>query len=190
MTDAPPETAAEPDDRGRPPQDMRLRPRRASVTRLSRRVLVGLGGGRGRRDRRRPVLRLAAPAADDGLRALQHRQPIDTRRARQPATRLRRPPARRSEARPAASRRPRQADPQRRRAGAGNADVGVQCRRTARRPGTGGGAHQPPLRDDQRPPGHRRDRTRTGRHRRWSNLILCLDRSDGSCDLRTTSLPS
>ena len=43
MTDAPREERAEAENRGRPPEDMQLRPRRASVTRLSRRVLVGLG---------------------------------------------------------------------------------------------------------------------------------------------------
>ena len=43
VTNAPREEPAEPENRGRPPQDMQLRPRRASVTRLSRRVLVGLG---------------------------------------------------------------------------------------------------------------------------------------------------
>jgi type IV secretion system protein TrbI len=43
VTDAPREEPAEPENRGRSPQDMRLRPRRASVTRLSRRVLVCLG---------------------------------------------------------------------------------------------------------------------------------------------------
>ena len=80
----------------------------------------------------------------------------DARRSRQSATRLRRTAAERSTAWPTLARRPRQADPQRRRAGAGNADVGVQCRRTEGRPGTGGGAHKPSLRDDQPPPGRRR----------------------------------
>ena len=43
MTDAPQEEAAKPESNARPPQEMRLRPRRAPVMRLSRRVLVGLG---------------------------------------------------------------------------------------------------------------------------------------------------
>ena len=43
MTDAPHEEAAGPAGGERPPQEMRLRSRRAPVTRLSRRVLTGLG---------------------------------------------------------------------------------------------------------------------------------------------------
>ena len=43
MTDAPQEEAAKPEGGARPPQEMRLRPRRAPVMRLSRRVLIGLG---------------------------------------------------------------------------------------------------------------------------------------------------
>ncbi len=43
MTDAPHEEAAGPAGGERPPQEMRLRSRRAPVTRLSRRVLMGLG---------------------------------------------------------------------------------------------------------------------------------------------------
>ncbi len=43
MTDAPQEEAATPEGDARPPQEMRLRPRRAPVMRLSRKVLVGLG---------------------------------------------------------------------------------------------------------------------------------------------------
>jgi type IV secretion system protein TrbI len=43
VTDAPQEEAAKPESNARPPQEMRLRPRRAPVMRLSRRVLVGLG---------------------------------------------------------------------------------------------------------------------------------------------------
>ena len=43
MTDAPQEEAAKPESNARPPQEMRLRPTRAPVMRLSRRVLVGLG---------------------------------------------------------------------------------------------------------------------------------------------------
>ena len=43
MSDAPRVEPAEPENPIRLPQDMQLRPRRASVTRLSRKVLVGLG---------------------------------------------------------------------------------------------------------------------------------------------------
>ena len=43
MTDAPHEEAAGPPDGDRPPQEMRLRSGRAPVTRLSRKVLLGLG---------------------------------------------------------------------------------------------------------------------------------------------------
>jgi type IV secretory pathway VirB10-like protein len=43
VTDAPQEEAAKPEINARPPREMRLRPRRAPVMRLSRRVLVGLG---------------------------------------------------------------------------------------------------------------------------------------------------
>ena len=43
VTDAPQEEAAKPESNARPPQEMRLRPTRAPVMRLSRRVLVGLG---------------------------------------------------------------------------------------------------------------------------------------------------
>ena len=43
MTDVPHEEAAGPPGGERPPQEMRLRSRRAPVTRLSRRVLIGLG---------------------------------------------------------------------------------------------------------------------------------------------------
>ncbi len=43
MTDAPHQEAAGPAGDDRPPQEMRLRSRRAPVTRLSRRVLIGLG---------------------------------------------------------------------------------------------------------------------------------------------------
>ena len=44
MTDAPNDEATPPRVKGeRPPQEMRLRPRRSPVTRLSRRVLMGLG---------------------------------------------------------------------------------------------------------------------------------------------------
>ena len=43
MTDAPHEEAAGPPDGDRPPQEMRLRSSRAPVTRLSRKVLLGLG---------------------------------------------------------------------------------------------------------------------------------------------------
>ena len=43
MTDRPEEEAAEPESDARTPQEMRLRPRRAPVMRLSRRVLAGLG---------------------------------------------------------------------------------------------------------------------------------------------------
>ena len=42
MSDAPHEAAAEPPDGSRPPQEMRLRSGRAPVTRLSRKVLIGL----------------------------------------------------------------------------------------------------------------------------------------------------
>ena len=45
MTDAPHEEAAGPARVERPPHEMRLRRRRAPVTRLSRRVLIGLGAG-------------------------------------------------------------------------------------------------------------------------------------------------
>jgi type IV secretory pathway VirB10-like protein len=43
MTDAPQDGQREPDGAGRPPQEMRLRSSRAPVTRLSRKVLLGLG---------------------------------------------------------------------------------------------------------------------------------------------------
>ncbi len=43
MTDAPEEEAAKPESNARPPHEMQLRPRRAPVMRLSRRVLIGLG---------------------------------------------------------------------------------------------------------------------------------------------------
>jgi type IV secretion system protein TrbI len=43
VTDAPEEEAAKPESNARPSQEMRLRPRRAPVMRLSRRALVGLG---------------------------------------------------------------------------------------------------------------------------------------------------
>jgi hypothetical protein len=43
VTDAPQEEAAKPESDARPPQEMRLRPRRAPVMRLSRSALVGLG---------------------------------------------------------------------------------------------------------------------------------------------------
>jgi type IV secretory pathway VirB10-like protein len=43
VTDAPHEGAAGPPDGDRPPQEMRLRSGRAPVTRLSRKVLIGLG---------------------------------------------------------------------------------------------------------------------------------------------------
>jgi type IV secretion system protein TrbI len=43
VTDAPQEEAAKPEGAARPPQEMRLRPRRARVMRLSRKVLIGLG---------------------------------------------------------------------------------------------------------------------------------------------------
>ncbi len=43
MTDAPHEGAAGPPNGDRPPQEMRLRSGRAPVTRLSRKVLIGLG---------------------------------------------------------------------------------------------------------------------------------------------------
>ena len=44
MTDAPREEPAWPSGGERPPQEMRLRSSRAPVTRLSRKVLLGLGG--------------------------------------------------------------------------------------------------------------------------------------------------
>jgi type IV secretory pathway VirB10-like protein len=43
VTDAPHDEASEPAGGDRPPQEMRLRPSRAPVTRLSRKVLLGLG---------------------------------------------------------------------------------------------------------------------------------------------------
>ena len=43
MTDAPHEETAGPSGGDRPPQEMRLRSSRAPVTRLSRKVLLGLG---------------------------------------------------------------------------------------------------------------------------------------------------
>ena len=43
MTNAPHQWAAGPPDSDRPPQEMRLRSGRAPVTRLSRKVLIGLG---------------------------------------------------------------------------------------------------------------------------------------------------
>jgi len=42
VTDSPEEKAVEPASNVRPPQEMRLRPKRAPVMRLSRRVLIGL----------------------------------------------------------------------------------------------------------------------------------------------------
>ena len=53
------------------------------MTRLSRKVLLGLGTAAADRDRRRAVPRLAAAAADHRLRTLQHRQSLHTGRPRQ-----------------------------------------------------------------------------------------------------------
>ena len=120
MTDAPHDEAAGPAGGERPPQEMRLRSRRAPVTRLSRRVLIGSWRRRSDRRQRRAVLRLAAASADNRLGTLQHRQPQHAGRPRQSAERLYGAATPRSAARTAAARRSRPADPQRRRAGAGD----------------------------------------------------------------------
>ena len=60
MTDAPHEEVTRRPEGDRPPLEMRLRSTRAPVTRLSRKVLTGLGVVAAARHRRRPVLRPAA----------------------------------------------------------------------------------------------------------------------------------
>ena len=76
---------------GRPAVEMRLRPSRAPVTRLSRKVLLGLGtvaavgiGGA-------LFFRASATASNRRVRTLQHQQPDDAGRAGQSAARLHRP---------------------------------------------------------------------------------------------------
>ena len=95
------------------PPDLRLRGERPRVTRLSRRVLIGLGA----------VSALAVAgalgyalqtrnAAQSGQELLSHAEPSLRRRPRWPAEGLYRPAAPGAAARAAAARRSRQADPQ------------------------------------------------------------------------------
>ena len=161
MTDAPHEEAAGPPDGDRPPQEMRLRSGRAPVTRLSRKVLLGLGtvaaigiGGA-------LFLALRPQHQTTGSELYNTEQPDDPGWPRQSAARLHGPAENRSPARPAASRRSRQADRQCRRAGARHAEhrrPGSGA--AAHRPGAGGSAHQPSLRDDQRRTGRVRGHPR------------------------------
>ena len=148
MTDAPRE-----EERGppRPPQEMRLRVRRAPVTRLSRKVLLGLGA--------------AAALGIGGALFLalkpQHRtagsELYDTNNRNTPDGLATLPkdytglPQVGAAAWAAAARRSRPADPERGRAGARHADAdrGIQPGRTAHRAGAGSSASQPSLCDDQ-----------------------------------------
>ena len=133
----------------RPAAAARERPR---VTRLSRKVLIGLG-----------AVGLAVAGAlffalqtrhgvDQAAEELyKHRQPHHARRARRTAPRLHRPAARRCRS-AAAARRSRPADPQCRSRGQPDPPTAARrARSTSRRrcAGDRGGAHQPPLRHDQ-----------------------------------------
>ena len=171
MTDAPHEEAAGPPDGDRPPQEMRLRSSRAPVTRLSRKVLLGLSTAAAIGIGGALVPGSPAAAPDHRVRALQHQQSHDPGWPRQSAARLYGPAESRSPARPAASRRSRPADRQCRRASARHADTRPGSRAAAHRSGAGGSAHQPSLRDDQRRTGRARghpgiDRRAGGRARR------------------------
>ena len=170
MNETPHEEAAGPPDGGRPPYEMRLRSRRAPVTRLSRKVLLGLGtvaaigiGGA-------LVPGSPATAPDHRVRALQHQQsktpdglanlPRDYTGLPKAAPQLG-PPLPGDLGRPIAN----AGAPAARHADAGgrsNAGATAHC------PGTGGGAHQQSLRDNQ---------CRTGRPLRSSRCPLEARRS-------------
>ena len=126
MTDAPHEEAAGPPDGDRPPQEMRLRSGRAPVTRLSRKVLIGLGTAAAIGIGGALFLALRPQHQTTGSELYNTEQPDDAGWPRQSAARLYGPAESRSPARPAASRRSRPADRQCRRAGARHADAGGQ----------------------------------------------------------------
>ena len=162
MTDAPHEEAAGPPDGDRPPQEMRLRSGRAPVTRLSRKVLIGLGAAAAIGIGGALFLALRPQHQTTGSELYNTEQPDDPGWPRQSAARLHGPAENRSPARPAASWRSRQADRQCRRASARHADTRPGSRAAAHRSGAGGSAHQPSLRDDERRTGRAR---RPSRHR-------------------------
>ena len=149
MTDAPHEEAAGPPDGDRPPQEMRLRSSRAPVTRLSRKVLLGLstvaaiGIGGALFLALRPqhqttgseLYNTSNRMTPDGLANL----PRDYTGLPKAAPQLG-PPLPGDLGRPIAN------------AGApapGMPTPAAGSGAAAHRPGTGGGAHQPSLRDDQ-----------------------------------------
>ena len=70
------------------PSEMRLRAGRPPVTRLSRKVLIGLGAVAGLRDSGRAVSSRFKPHRRRRLRTLQHDEPIDAGRSLRPAARL------------------------------------------------------------------------------------------------------
>ena len=82
---------------------MRLRPSRAPVTRLSRRVLLGPGRGRRRRHRRRAVLRAAAAALRPAGSELYNTEQSRRRRTASPPCRATTPAFRKT--RPSSGRR-------------------------------------------------------------------------------------
>ena len=79
-----------------PAEEMRLRSSRPPVTRLSRKVLLGLGAVAAIGVAARLFFALTPQQSDDRLRALQHQQPDHARRPGQSAARLYRAPARAS----------------------------------------------------------------------------------------------
>ena len=158
MTDAPHEEAAGPAGGDRPPQEMRLRSSRAPVTRLSRKVLLGLGtaaaigiGGAlflalrpQHQTTGSELYNTSNRMTPDGLANL----PRDYTGLPKAAPQLG-PPLPGDLGRPIAN------------AGApapGMPTPRPGSRAAAHRPGAGGGAHQPSLRDDQRRPGRARGR--------------------------------
>jgi hypothetical protein len=149
VTDAPDE---EEGAAARPPQEMRLRSTRAPVTRLSRKVLLGLGTAAALGIAGALFLALKPQHQTSGSELYNTNNRNYAGWLGQPAEGLYRPAEIRPTARATAARRSRSADSQCRCACARHADAGRARRsgKTAPRPGAGSSAHQPSFRDHER----------------------------------------
>ena len=178
MTDAPDGGPGELPTGDRPPQEMQLRSSRRPVTRLSRKVLLGLGtvAALGIAGALFLALRPQTQTTGSELYNTSNRMtpdglanlPRDYTGLPRNAPQLG-PPLPGDLGRPIAN------------AGApapGMATPGAESGGAAYRSGTGGGAHQPPLRDDQSRTGRADGRFRTWRHSRGHANARRLERPD------------